>query len=112
MTGPPATAIQENQAASTPARPAGTAWHWGDPVAGAVKAAHVLRPGGQLAPFHHVFQSPPEVMEALAKACRRVAPDSPFNLSSQLARSALDADSVRPVAKGRPRSGRTSPRPG
>jgi len=60
-------------------------------LAGAAKAAHVLRPGGRLAPFHHVFQSPPEVMEALAAVYRRVAPDSPFNLSSQLARSALDA---------------------
>ena len=70
---------------------AGTAWHWVDPVAGAAKAAQVLRPGGRLAPFHHVFQSPPEVMEALAKVYRRVVPDSPFNLSSQLTRSALDA---------------------
>jgi SAM-dependent methyltransferase len=70
---------------------AGTAWHWVDPVAGAAKAAQVLRPGGRLAPFHHVFQSPPEMMEALAKVYRRVAPDSPFNLSSQFTRSALDA---------------------
>jgi SAM-dependent methyltransferase len=70
---------------------AGTAWHWVDPVAGAAKAAQVLRPGGRLAPFHHVFQSPPEVMEALAKVYRRVVPDSPFNLSSQLTRSALDS---------------------
>jgi SAM-dependent methyltransferase len=57
---------------------AGTAWHWVDPVAGAAKAAQVLRPGGRLAPFHHVFQTPPEVMEALAEVYRRVAPDSPF----------------------------------
>ncbi len=74
---------------------AGTAWHWVDPVAGAAKAAQVLRPGGRLAPFHHVFQSPPEVSDALASVYRRVAPDSPFNLSSQvssqLARSPLDA---------------------
>jgi SAM-dependent methyltransferase len=69
---------------------AGTAWHWVDPGAGAAKAAQVLRPGGRLAPFHHVFQPPPEVMEALAKVYRRVAPDSPFNLSGQPARAALD----------------------
>jgi SAM-dependent methyltransferase len=69
---------------------AGTAWHWVDPVAGAAKAAQVLRPGGRLAPFHHVFQTPPEVMEALARVYRRVAPDSPFNLGSQPARSALE----------------------
>jgi SAM-dependent methyltransferase len=69
---------------------AGTAWHWVDPVAGAAKAAQVLRPGGRLAPFHHVFQSPPELTEALAEAYRRVVPNSPFNLGSQLTRSALD----------------------
>jgi SAM-dependent methyltransferase len=69
---------------------AGTAWHWVEPVAGAAKAAQVLRPGGRLAPFHHVFQAPPEVTEALADAYRRVAPESPFDLS-QLTTSALDA---------------------
>jgi SAM-dependent methyltransferase len=70
---------------------AGTAWHWVDPVAGAAKAAQVLRPGGRLAPFHHVFQAPPEVMEAFAQVYRRVVPDSPVNVSSQLTRSPLDA---------------------
>jgi hypothetical protein len=37
-------------------------------------------PGGLLAPFHHVFQAPPEVTEALAEACRRVRPDSPATI--------------------------------
>jgi SAM-dependent methyltransferase len=69
---------------------AGTAWHWVDPVDGAAKAAQVLRPGGRLAPFHHVFQSPPEVTQALAEAHRKAAPDSPFNLSSQQVRSPLE----------------------
>ncbi|MBV9844789.1 MAG: class I SAM-dependent methyltransferase [Kutzneria sp.] len=68
---------------------AGTAWHWVDPVAGAVKAAHVLRPGGRLTPFTHVFELPPEVAEASAAAYRRVAPDSPINF--QGARRGLDA---------------------
>jgi SAM-dependent methyltransferase len=68
---------------------AGTAWHWVDPVAGAAKAAQVLRPGGRLAPFHHVFQTPPEVLDALASAYRQVAPDSPVNL--QPLRQAVDA---------------------
>ena len=63
---------------------AGTSWHWVDPVAGAVKAAQVLRPGGRLAPFHHVFQSPPEVAEALASAFQQAAPDSPFNSSARM----------------------------
>ena len=66
---------------------AGTAWHWVDPVAGAAKAADVLRPGGLLAPFNHVFQAPPEVIDALDQACRRVAP--PPSTSSHL-KQALD----------------------
>jgi SAM-dependent methyltransferase len=36
---------------------AGQAWHWVDPVAGAAKAAQVLRPGGRLAPFWHMFKA-------------------------------------------------------
>ncbi len=85
---------------------AGTAWHWVDPVAGAAKAALVLRPGGRLAPFHHVFQSPPEVTEALSKVYRQVAPDSPMNPGGQPPRSAMDlyqplftkiADAIREV---------------
>jgi SAM-dependent methyltransferase len=70
---------------------AGTAWHWVDPVAGAAKAARVLRPGGLLAPFHHVFQAPTEVSQALAEAYRHVEPDSPINLTNQLTVSPLDA---------------------
>ena len=70
---------------------AGTAWHWVDPVAGAAKAAQVLRPAGRLAPFHHVFQAPPPVLEALAVVYRQLMPDSPVDLSGQLTRSAMDA---------------------
>ena len=61
---------------------AGTAWHWVDPVAGAAKAAQVLRPGGRVAAFWHVFQLPPEVAKAFAAVYQRVVPDSPFNLQS------------------------------
>ncbi len=68
---------------------AGTAWHWVDPVAGAAKAAQVLRPGGRLAAFWHVFQLPADVAEAFAAVYHRVVPDSPFNV--QPTRSALDA---------------------
>ncbi|MFB4318104.1 class I SAM-dependent methyltransferase [Actinomadura sp. 21ATH] len=59
---------------------AGTAWHWVDPVAGAAKAARVLRPGGRLAVFGHAFQPPAEVGEAFWTALRRVAPDSPIDV--------------------------------
>ena len=69
---------------------AGTAWHWVDPVAGAAKAARVLRPGGRLAPFHHVFQLPPEVADAAAEVYRRVVPDSPFAVLGQRPGSAAE----------------------
>jgi SAM-dependent methyltransferase len=57
---------------------AGQAWHWVDPVAGAAKAAGVLRPGGLLALFAHVFQPPAAVAGALAQGIERVRPGSPF----------------------------------
>jgi SAM-dependent methyltransferase len=58
---------------------AATAWHWVDPVAGAAKAAQVLRPGGRLALFGHAFQLPPDLAEASAAVYRRVLPDSPLS---------------------------------
>lgn len=58
---------------------AGMAWHWVDPVAGAAKAAQVLRPGGRLAVFWYVFQPPPALGEAFDKTYRSVLPPgSPF----------------------------------
>ena len=60
---------------------AGQAWHWVDPVAGAAKAARVLRSGGRLAAFWHVFEPPQDVAEACKAVFNRLVPDSP--LSSQ-----------------------------
>jgi SAM-dependent methyltransferase len=57
---------------------AAQSWHWVDPVAGAVKAAQILRPHGRLAIFGHVFEPPVEVAEPFAAAYRRVVPDSPL----------------------------------
>ena len=57
---------------------AGQAWHWIDPVAGAAKAAQVLRPAGRLAVFWNVFEFPAGLGEALAAVYRRVLPESPF----------------------------------
>ncbi|WP_030609881.1 class I SAM-dependent methyltransferase [Streptomyces fulvoviolaceus] len=68
----------------------GTAWHWIDPVAGAAKAAQVLRPGGLLAPFWHVFQIPPEITLAVADVCERVMPGSPFDFRALAERPAVD----------------------
>ncbi len=46
---------------------AGQAWHWVDPVAGAAKAAQVLRPGGRLAVFWNAFQPPARATEAASR---------------------------------------------
>jgi SAM-dependent methyltransferase len=67
---------------------AAQSWHWVDPAAGAAKAASVLRAGGRLAVFGHVFEPPVEVAEPFAEAFRRAVPDSPF--PGQPAGRALD----------------------
>lgn len=69
---------------------AGQAWHWVDPATGPAKAAGVLRPGGLLAVFAHVFQPPAPVAEALATACRRVLPGAPFAGESRPAAEIYD----------------------
>jgi SAM-dependent methyltransferase len=81
---------------------AAQSWHWVDPVAGAAKAARVLRAKGRLAIFGHVFEPPVEVAEPFAAAYRRVAPDSPFGnqparrpLEMYLAGYAKIADTIR-----------------
>jgi SAM-dependent methyltransferase len=58
---------------------AAQAWHWVDPVAGAAKAAAVLRPGGRLAVFWNAFDPPEDLREAFGEVFRRVLPDSPFS---------------------------------
>jgi SAM-dependent methyltransferase len=55
---------------------AGQTWHWVDPVAGAVKAAQVLRPGGQLIVFWNVERPRPQLAEAFAAVYRQIMPDS------------------------------------
>lgn len=54
-------------------------WHWIDPVAGAAKAAHVLRPHGRLAAFRNDPQLPPELSRAFGEVYRRLLPDLPVN---------------------------------
>jgi SAM-dependent methyltransferase len=69
---------------------AGQAWHWVDPVAGAAKAAQVLRPGGRLAVFWNVFQPPAEAAEAFAAVHDRVLPGSLASGAYRREASALD----------------------
>ncbi len=54
----------------------GQTWHWVDPVAGAAKAAAVLRPGGRLAVFWNVGLPPSDLAEAFAAVYRRIVPES------------------------------------
>jgi SAM-dependent methyltransferase len=70
---------------------AGQTWHWVDPVAGAAKAAQILRPGGRLALFWNVFEPPPEMAEAFAEVYRRVLPDLPFSPWAKPALEVYDA---------------------
>lgn len=56
---------------------AAQAWHWVDPVAGAAKAAAVLRPGGRLAVFWNAFDPPRELRAAFGAVYQRVLSDSP-----------------------------------
>jgi SAM-dependent methyltransferase len=67
---------------------AAQAWHWVDPVAGAAKAARVLRPGGRLAVFWNAAQLPADLGAAFAEVYREVQPGLPFN---PWARPALDS---------------------
>ncbi len=53
---------------------AGQAWHWVDPVAGAVKAAGVLEPGGRFAAFWNRMEHRPEVVAACDDIYNRHAP--------------------------------------
>jgi len=68
---------------------AAQAWHWVDPVAGAVNAAAALRPGGRLAVFWNAFEAPAELKVAFAEVFRRAVPESP--LGNFWTRPALDA---------------------
>ncbi|MFI6742822.1 class I SAM-dependent methyltransferase [Nonomuraea sp. NPDC050451] len=80
---------------------AGQAWHWVDPVAGAAKAAQVLRPGGRLAVFWNASHTPPDLAEAIAAVYRRIMPDAPIfqralsDSDAYAALSAKAADGIR-----------------
>jgi SAM-dependent methyltransferase len=72
---------------------AGQAWHWIDPVAGAVKAGQALRDGGRLAVFWNAVQPPADLGEAFGAVFRQALPDSPV-----LGRSARGAQAYGALA--------------
>lgn len=54
----------------------GQSWHWVDPVAGAAKAAQVLRTGGRLALIWTTGRPPADLDAAFAEVYRRVLPEA------------------------------------
>jgi SAM-dependent methyltransferase len=58
---------------------AGQTWHWVEPVAGAARAAEVLRPGGRLALFWNTVEPPAGMAAAFGEVYRRTAPSLPFS---------------------------------
>jgi SAM-dependent methyltransferase len=79
------------------------AWHWVDPVAGAVKAASVLRPAGRLAVFWNVFDPAPELRAAFDGVYRRVLAGSPINdlwsLPTATAHQVMSGTAVRGIER-------------
>jgi SAM-dependent methyltransferase len=57
---------------------AGMTWHWVDPVAGAARAAQVLRPGGRLALFWYVFRPTSGLADTFSAVYERALPDTPI----------------------------------
>jgi SAM-dependent methyltransferase len=68
---------------------AAQAWHWVEPVAGAAKAAAVLRPGGRLAVFWNAFMPPADLRAAFGAVYQQALPDSP--VGGFWSRPAVDA---------------------
>jgi SAM-dependent methyltransferase len=88
-----------------------TAWHWVDPVAGAAKAAKVLKPGGRFAAFWNAMQHSAQVRSVFAEVYGRHAPQllatsfalgapDPIDRDSDLAGQALAAGPFRGVTPG------------
>jgi SAM-dependent methyltransferase len=56
---------------------AAQAWHWVDPLAGAIKAAEILRPGGRIALLWNVWEFEPDIRRAFAAIYQDVLPGLP-----------------------------------
>jgi SAM-dependent methyltransferase len=76
---------------------AAQAWHWVDPVAGALKAADVLRPGGRFAAFWNIMHHAPAVQAVFDAVYGRYAPGL---LTSSVALGAGSTLAARTAATG------------
>lgn len=72
---------------------AGQTWHWIDPIAGAAKAAAVLRPGGRVALFWNALEPPAALADAFTEVHRQAMPPSRA-AASATTMSAADAYSM------------------
>ena len=59
--------------------PAGQTWHWVDPLAGAARAAEVLRSGGCLVLFWNEARSPAKLVAEFGKVFASLDAGLPFN---------------------------------
>ncbi len=84
----------------------GQTWHWVDPVAGAAKAAEVLRPAGRLALFWNVQQPPAGLAEEFSAVYRRLLPGSVFAAAQTTPGSAAYSRLVGNAAEGIQADGR------
>jgi SAM-dependent methyltransferase len=72
----------------------GQSWHWVEPVAGAAKAAELLRLGGRLAVFWNVDEPPADLVDAFGEVYRRVMPDALAARRWTASAAALDGGSM------------------
>ncbi len=70
---------------------AGQTWHWVDPVAGAAKAASVLRPGGRLALFWNALEPPDTLADTFNDAYRQGMPQRRMDTLPASTTSAVDS---------------------
>ena len=79
---------------------AGQTWHWIEPVAGAARAATLLRPAGRLALFWNADLPAAGLAAAFGEVYRRVAPDSLVARRWVSGRSTTALDGISGLARG------------
>ena len=81
----------------------GQAWHWIDPVGGAIQAARVLRPGGRVAMFWNEGQPEPAMATVFADVYRSVdtgLPSVPYSTPAPASASGASESSISTAIEG------------